>query len=433
MDTRLAAVKSLIGILEQDKSYDEVVNSYVDKIDNLSELINLVSGAVKFKLKLDYFIDSVSTRSKISPPIRNILRAAVYELEFLKIPDYAVINSFVNIAKKYDKNSSGFVNAVLRSFLRQKEEIFAKIKEMPQIKAVSIEYSHHNWLIEKWAAAYGINETVKICEFNNKIPITSLRVNSLKASKREILDLFQENNIAFRESPICEDCLLLEKTGNIKQLPGFLDGLWTIQGEASSLVAKVLDPQANYRILDLCAAPGGKTTHIAALMHDSGEIIAVDSSKERIKKVIQNCERLSVNSVKTVVSDASIYSDSAKFDRVLVDAPCSNTGVFIKRPDARWKRKPEDIKSLSELQYKILENAAKLVKSGGIIVYSTCSIEPEENINIIQQFLAKNKAFRLQNISQYLPWEDEGQDGYVQILQSKHNIEGFFIAKLIKL
>lgn len=434
MDVRLAAVKSLIKILEQNKTSDEVINSYADKVSSISELINLIAGTVKLKLTLDFFIENISSRpqKKLSPPVKNILRAAIYELEYLKNQDYAVINSYVDISKTYDKNSSGFINAVLRNFLRQRSEInFPSLEENP-LKAISIKFSHPEWLIEKWIKNYGIDETIKICEFNNKIPVISIRINTLKASKSKVMDLLAENNVAFTESQISNECLILKNPGNIKNVAGYKEGYWAVQGESSSLVAKILDPQKDEHILDLCAAPGGKTTHIADLMQNSGKIIALDVSSGRIKKLEENCDRLGINCVKTIVSDAASFSDSQKFDRILIDAPCSNTGVLSKRPDARWKRTPEDIKNLIKIQLKILQNTSNLLKEGGTMVYSTCSIEPEENILLITEFLNNNNNFIFEDISKYLNNIDEGREGYIQILQSKYNIDGFFIAKLKK-
>ncbi|OGH99392.1 MAG: 16S rRNA (cytosine(967)-C(5))-methyltransferase [Candidatus Melainabacteria bacterium GWA2_34_9] len=434
MDVRLTAVKSLIKILEQNKASDEVINSYAEKVSSIGELINLTVGTVKFKLTLDFFIEKISSRplKKISPPVKNILRAAIYELEYLKTPDYAVINSYVEISKLYDKNSSGFVNGVLRNFLRKKDEInFPSIEENP-VKAISIKFSHPEWLIERWIKTYGLDETIKICEFNNKIPIISIRINTLKASKTEVIDLFKENNVEFTESLISDECLILKNQGNIKKIVGFKEGYWAVQGESSSLVAKILDPREGDRILDLCAAPGGKTAHIADLMGNSGEILAVDISKDRIKRIKENCERLGITNVKTVVSDAATLSDR-HFDRILIDAPCSNTGVFSKRPDARWKRTPTDIKNLTKIQLEILQNASNLLKEEGTLVYSTCSIEPEENILLVQEFLKNNKDFAFEDISKQFTCKEAGQEGYIKILQSEYNIDGFFIAKLKKL
>jgi len=434
MDVRLTAVKSLIKILEQNKASDEVINSYAEKVSSIGELINLTVGTVKFKLTLDFFIEKISSRplKKISPPVKNILRAAIYELEYLKTPDYAVINSYVEISKLYDKNSSGFVNGVLRNFLRKKDEInFPSIEENP-VKAISIKFSHPEWLIERWIKTYGLDETIKICEFNNKIPIISIRINTLKASKTEVIDLFKENNVEFTESLISDECLILKNQGNIKKIVGFKEGYWAVQGESSSLVAKILDPREGDRILDLCAAPGGKTAHIADLMGNSGEILAVDISKDRIKRIKENCERLGITNVKTIVSDAATLSDG-HFDRILIDAPCSNTGVFSKRPDARWKRTPTDIKNLTKIQLEILQNASNLLKEEGTLVYSTCSIEPEENILLVQEFLKNNKDFAFEDISKQFTCKEAGQEGYIKILQSEYNIDGFFIAKLKKL
>ena len=435
MDTRLAAVKSLIKILEQNKTFDEVASSYAEKVKSYPEYLNLTAGTVKHKLTLDFFVENLSLRpvKKISPPIKNILRTALYELEYLRTPDYAVINSYVDITKKYEKTSSGFVNAVLRNFGRKRKEIhIADIKENP-VKHISIKYSHPAWLVEKWIQEYGIEETIKICEFNNKTPVLSIRINSLKADKLQIINLFRENNVEFTESKVSDECLILKNTGNIKNIPGYHEGLWIVQGESSSLVPKALNPQRNEHILDLCAAPGGKTSHIAALMENSGEVTAVDINEKRIKRIEENLERLGITCVKTVVSDASEYKNQKLFDKILIDAPCSNTGVFGKRPDARWKRTPEDIKSLTELQLKILQNASKLLKTDGIIVYSTCSIEPEENSQLIEKFLSENKDFQKEEIKEINIAPEKTQPGIIQILQSRHNIDGFFIAKIKKI
>lgn len=432
MDMRVAAVKCLIKILEQNTTADEAVNYYAEKVCSVSELINLVYGATKFKNTLDYFIENISSRktNKLSPPVKNILRAAIYELKYLNTPDYAVINSYVNISKKYDKNSSKFVNAVLRNYLRKQNEIIFPDENENPIKHISTKYSHPEWLIEKWVKHYGQEETIKTCEFNNKVPPVSLRINKLKISKEELLDLLKENNIGFKASEISDECILLTNTGNIKNLAGYKEGFWAVQGECSSLVGKVLNPQKNETILDLCAAPGGKTAHIAALMQNTGEVVAVDNNQSRLNKINENCFRLGITSVKAVLSDAEIYSSETKFDRILIDAPCSNTGVFAKRPDARWKRTPEDLQELIKLQLKILDNAAKLLKVGGKIVYSTCSIEPEENLLMIERFLKNNRDFKLEDISEFLHLKDEGHSGYIQIIQSKYNTDGFFIAAL---
>ena len=435
MDVRFAALKCLIKILEQGFFYEEAFKLYAEKVNNPSELTNIVSGTVKFKITLDYFIEKISSKKlkKLSPNIRNILRLGIFELEFLQRPDYAAVNSYVELCKKLDKNMTSLVNAVLRNFIRKRDTIMPDEKELGVIKFISIKYSHPEWLVEKWLKTYGREETEKICEYNNKPAKTSLRVNTLKISKGVLIDLLKKNTVDFEESLYNENCIIIKHSGNIRKLPGYKEGFWIVQGESSSLVSEILDPQPGEEILDFCAAPGVKTTHIAALMQNKGEITAVDTSFERLKKINENCERLGITAIKAITGDAAKLQFDKKFDRVLVDAPCSNTGVLAARADARWQKKPEDIKSLSELQMNILKNAAKQLKPGGILVYSTCSIEPEENIFLINRFLEENKDLIPENFKQGHAFGDKEFPGMLQILQSKYNIDGFFIAKLKKM
>ena len=247
-----------------------------------------------------------------------------------------------------------------------------------------------------------------------------------------MLNLFQKHGINFEESLFSENCLTIKDSGNIKNIPGYKEGFWIVQGESSSLVAEILAPQLGEKILDCCAAPGSKTAHIAALMQDNGEITAADISPGRAKKINENCKRLGITSVKTVVKDAVKLVGEKNFDRVLVDAPCSNTGVFAARPDARWQKKPEDIKSLSELQVNILKKSAEQLKPGGILVYSTCSIEPEENEFLINNFLKENPGVIPETFNPGKAFGNKEFPGMLQILQSRYNIDGFFIAKLRK-
>lgn len=434
MDIRQAALKCLIKILEHNKSYEETFNLYVKKVDNPSELKNTVSGAVKQKIILDYFINCISSKKakQLSPISRNLLRLGVFELEFLKRPEYAVVNSYVELCKKQDKNAVKFVNAVLRNFIRKRSDIFPRESDIGEIKFLSIKYSHPEWMVERWIKTYGREKTEKICEHNNSPSKISLRINTIKIDKEDLLNLFKKHGIEFKQSLFSENCLIINHAGNIKKIPGYEEGFWVVQGESSSLVSEILDPQPGERILDFCAAPGVKTTHIASLMKDHGRVVAVDISTERIKRITENCERLGVNSVEAVTGDATEFSFNEKFDRILVDAPCSNTGVLSARPDARWKKKPKDIENLAGLQQKILKNAAQQLKPGGILVYSTCSIEPEENVVLIRKFLEENKNFIPVNFQTSSEFIESEFPGSIQILQSESGIDGFYIAKLMK-
>jgi len=432
MDVRKAALKSLIKILYKNSSSDDVLNYYSRQVLISSELKSIVSGVIRNKLTIDYFIASISDKKikALSNNVLNTLRLAIYELEFIKTPDYAVLNSYVELVKQSDPKAGAFVNGVLRNFIRKRNSInFPDIEKDP-ISTISIKYSHPEWMVERWVKNYGIEDTIKICKFNNLNPKLTVRVNTLKITGEKLKEFFVRNNVSYSEDRIVSDCLILHHKGDVREIPGFKEGYWTVQSEPSSLVSVILDPQENENILDLCAAPGGKTTHIAALMNNKGKIKAVDISSKRLAKVEENCSRLGISIVDCETADAKIYTSDKKFDRILIDAPCSNTGVLAKRIDARWKKTNEDIKNLAKIQFEILNNAAKFVKPEGIIVYSTCSIEPEENHEVISKFLAENQKFKLEKINPYLSW-NTGEDNFcLQILQSKQNIDGFFITKL---
>jgi 16S rRNA (cytosine967-C5)-methyltransferase len=431
METRKASLELLIKYFEKKQPFEDLLDFYSKKSKVPFELSGLVSGTVKNIITIDYYLSPISNKpmEKLSYAVKNALRLAVYEIEYRKNPDYAVINSYVELVKKYEPKAVTFINGVLRNFLRKRNEIsFPDINSEP-IKHISVKYSHPEWMIEKWLKTYGQEETIKICEYNNKPSQLILRVNLLKIQKQELIELFKNNSIEHTAS-LVKDCLKVKFHGSIKKIPGFKEGFWIVQGESSSIVAHVLDPKQDEDILDLCAAPGGKTAHISALMENTGKITAVDINSERIKKIDENLVRLGINNVETISCDASFYKSEKLFDRILVDVPCSNTGVLAKRPDARWNRTDEDIKNLAKLQLKILNNASKYLKPNGILVYSTCSIEPEENTEIINSFLELNPDFKLDEIAKYLPFDIKNDSGFYQIIQSGENMDGFFIAKL---
>lgn len=435
MDVRKAALKSLIKIFYNSSSIEDVLNYYSDKVLIYSELKGLVSGVIRHKLTIDFFISNISNIKikSLSNNVLNSLRLGIYELEYLKTPDYAVINSYVELTKQTDKKAGAFVNGVLRNFIRKRPEIKFPDIERDPISAICTKYSHPEWMVSRWLKNYGVENTKKICKYNNLIPKLVIRTNTIKISKDKLKNYFNIKNIPYSDDRMAKDCLVLLQKGNIEDIAGFDKGYWLVQSESSSIVSNVLDPKENEIILDLCAAPGGKTAHIAALMDNKGKITAIDASKKRLKKVQENCLRLGVEIVKTETADAREYSSKKLFDRVLIDAPCSNTGVLSRRIDARWNKSPEDIVNLSKIQIDIMNNAAKLLKNDGVMVYSTCSIEPEENQEVIYKFLEENIDFKLDKIAPYLPWAVDEDHGYIQILQSKHNIDGFFIARLRKI
>jgi 16S rRNA (cytosine967-C5)-methyltransferase len=305
-------------------------------------LTTLAYGVTRWKRELDWLIDRCAQRAH--PEIRQHLRIALFQMRHLdKIPRHAAVNEAVELAKGVSRKSAGFVNAVLRK---------AADLELPD--SVGVRTSHPDWLIERWRRRYPAKELEAILEADNAILPLTIRPNPLKAA-----------------GPI-------EVEGDPAADPRFAEGLYTVQDETSMKVAPLLDPKPAERVLDLCAAPGGKTTHLAELMGGKGLVVAVDLP-DRIGLVAESAKRLGLANIDCVAGDGATVAFRERFDAILVDAPCSNTGVLSRRPDVRWRLKEKDIAGAVAIQRRLLENAARLLKPGGRLVYSTCSLEPEEN------------------------------------------------------
>lgn len=425
MDAREASLKALIEI-SYNKDFDKVFSDYVQKTEYRADFGQLVNGVIKNISYLDFFIEQISQRKPkfLQNDVRNILRLAFFELEFTQTPDYAIVNSYVEMTKIHNNKAVSFVNALLRNFIRKRDKI---ILPKNQLDSLSIKYSHPKWMIKRWILHFGKDEIENILQFNNSSYGLWVRVNTLRISVNAYLSLLVENEIEYEQNEFLPECIKVKYKGNIEKLTGYKEGYFIVQGLASSLVANVLEPDVNQKVLDICAAPGGKTTHIAAMMNNTGSIIAVDSNRHRLEKLEQNVDRLDIKNVTIMTKDATKLDFNKKFDRILIDAPCSNTGVFCKRPDAKWKKSIEDIEELAKVQYKILANCSRYLNVGGTLVYSTCSIEPEENMLVVHKFLQNHKNFELKPFN--VPCETEGT---LQLVPSEFGMEGFFIAKLTK-
>lgn len=342
-------------------------------------LTQLVYGTIRYQGALDKIIPT-----RISIENRIILRLAGYQLFFLtKIPKYAIVNESVELAKKFSTSkSTGFINAVLRNWCRNPPEIQDR-------------YSHPDWLVKRWIGIFGKEETEKLCEFNNQIAPLYVRINTLKSIPSHILQQFEKtiHPLGYRAKK------------SFSELEGFREGYFQVQDISSMSVVDLLDANPDMRVLDLCASPGGKTCYIAQIMQNRGEIIAVDVSEEKVRLIEENCNRLGVRIVKTVIGDGREVN-LGKFDRILVDAPCSNTGVLRRRVEARWRLKPGDFQRLAKLQLELLENACRQLKQGGKLLYSTCSIDPVENEEVVEKFLNRHSDFRLEGKIKKLPHID---------------------------
>ena len=429
---RELALKILYKI-DNEKAYSNIIlNEEINKnrkiIDerDIGFISEIVYGVTTWKLTIDEIIRKYSKirLKKISPWIITILRMGVYQIVFLdKVPKSAAVNESVNLAKRYGhKSSSNFVNAILRKISIKDYEDFFDIDD--NIERISKTTSMPVWIIEKLLKEKDIDEVENICKNSNIRPKITVRINKLKTNKEEIKKILAKEKIEFKECEL-DDFLILEKVKNIENFDLIKNGYLTIQDKGAGLIALVLNPKENEHVLDACSSPGGKTTYMAEMMNNRGEIVAWDIHEHRVNLVEKNAKRLDINIINTECKDATKYEEKYKerFDKILLDVPCLGLGVLKRKPDIKWQRKEEDINEITKIQKEILNSCSKYLKENGELVYSTCSILKDENEEIIKEFLEKNKNFEAIEIS--------GKQQYIQLYQDKEN-DGFFICKLKK-
>jgi 16S rRNA (cytosine967-C5)-methyltransferase len=443
MQAREGALKVLyqIDVKEAYSSIaigDEINNGSYSTLEK-GLMTELVYGVLENMLLLDYIIEQFSSvrLKKLHPWTLNILRLGVYQLRFLdKVPESAAVNEAVNLAKKYCVKSSGFVNGVLRSIVREKERICLPDPDKDRIKYLSVKYSHPEWMVKSFLSFYSYGFVEELLKANNETPQLYVRVNTLKISVEDCVKLMKLQGYSAEVSPHIHEAVCLKGNINLGEMELMKKGYIYVQDFSSMLIARILDPKAGDVVVDVCSAPGGKATHMAQLMDNQGIIIARDIYEHKLRLIRRNAENLGVSIIKTEKFDA-LEEDRELFekaDRVLVDAPCSGLGIIRKKPEIKYRKKPDDIIALTELQLKILKNAANYVKSGGYLVYSTCTIDPRENEGVIQRFLKERTDFQLidagKEYSSQLPGEHK--DRTIQLFPNVHNTDGFFAAKLIK-
>ena len=424
--TREIALKILYKI-DKEQAYSNIVLNEEIKQNrkNLTEkdiglISEIVYGVTTWRLTLDEIIKKYSKikLKKISPWILNVLRMGIYQIIFLdKIPKSAAVNESVNLSKRYGhSSSSNFVNAILRKIEKTDYEEFFEIKD--NIERISKTTSMPEWIIRELLKNNDIKKVEQICKNSNLKPRMTIRVNILKITKKDLIKKLEEQGIEYQEINIkenlAEDFLILNKIKNIENLDLFKNGYFTIQDISAGLTAKILNPQPGEFVLDACSAPGGKTTYMAELMKNKGNIEAWDIHEHRTKLVEQNAKRLGIDIIKTKVKDASIYDENLneKFDKILLDVPCLGIGVIKRKPDIKWQRKIEDIQEITKIQKTILEKCSKYLKSKGEMVYSTCSILKEENEDVISEFLNTNTDFEVNKNDIFNVTLDEQSDGF---------------------
>lgn len=438
MKARELALKVLIDIEENGNYSNIAINKHFKNI-NLNNkdrglATELIYGVVENKYYLDYIIDKLSKIKckKINIYVKILLRMGIYQILLLNsISDYAAVNETVSLVKKYDKRSSGFVNAILRNVVRQKSTIGEVDIKDDKIMYLATKYSYNPWIIKNWLNNFKEEFTEDLLEANSEKPILYIRTNTLKISRNELLDKLKSEGVECSIVPTIDEAIRVENLKNIENNKLFKDGLFVVQDISSMIVGKVMNPKENSKVLDVCSAPGGKTTHLATLMNNTGKVVSRDIFDHKLKLIKSNVNRLGLTNVDIESFDASILDKNSidKFDYVLADVPCSGLGIIRRKPEIKYKEKAE-IKDLPKLQKNILDNASKYVKLGGTLIYSTCTIQDNENIEVVNEFLDNNKNFKLVPINEVNIDLDNQENGYLKIYPNIHDIDGFFIAKL---
>jgi 16S rRNA (cytosine967-C5)-methyltransferase len=365
--------------------------------------------------------------------VKNTLRVTLYQILFLeRIPHAAAVNEGVEFIKRIRGDKpAGLVNAVLRNIIRNIDGIRYPDPAEDQVQYLSVVFSHPYWIVKRWLRRFGFEETQKLLLANNERPGLSLRINKLKVEPGYFLTMLDQQQITYAGSSHIDYFVKVRTLSRIGQMELFRNGMFTIQDESAALPCLLLSPRPGERVIDLCAAPGGKTTNIAEMMKNEGEIFAMDKYEAKLNLIRASCERLGLRNVRLQVGNAETV-EHAPVDRVILDVPCSGLGVLAKKPDVKWKRDISDILALTRVQARLLENAAKLVRPGGVLVYCTCTTEPEENQEVVKRFLDQHPEFRVENAAGFVSRDLVTADGYVETFPHRHAMDGSFAVRLVK-
>ncbi|MCT8976878.1 16S rRNA (cytosine(967)-C(5))-methyltransferase RsmB [Clostridium sp. CX1] len=438
-NARKTAVKVLGEVFNKNAYSNIVLGRELNKSDlndkDKGLVTEIVYGTIKYKYTIDtilnYFIKS--NLEKLEIDVLNILRISIYQMLYLdKIPEFAVVNEAVELTKIKSPKAAKLVNGVLRNYLRNKDIDYHN--KNSKLEELSFKYSFPKWMVKLFLESYGIEEVQKILSGLNMVPAVTVRINALRTDYEEAWKKLADNGYDIEEGKVCPEAIQIIKGRNIEDNPLFKDGLITVQDESAMMVAPSMDLEENMIVLDLCSAPGGKACHAAEIMNNTGKILAFDIHENKLSLIRDNAERLGIKNISCAVLDAAKYSSKYKdgADRVLIDVPCSGMGIIRKKPEIKWTKDKEDIRGLVKIQRDIMLNAAKYVKEGGKLIYSTCTLNKEENEENIRWFLKKCPDFKVEPL--YFGNLDNliyHKEGVVTILPDK-NMDGFFIAKMIK-
>ncbi len=451
MNAREAALTCLLNLSDTDESISSVVDKVFEQV-NLNHrerrLANaLVYGVVRWQQQLDWLLEHfINPKFRLDTKHRVILRLGAYQLLHLDgIPPHAAIYETVQLVKNRRK-TAGFINAVLRNVQRNRTELVYPPLDTHPVEHIVYALSYPKWLVKRWIQTHGLHWTLKFCQASNQEAPLTLRINTLQTDRDTVCKQLKESGYAVIPTKLAPEGIVIEnRTAAVNdhepsQLPVTLKDILNrndvyVQDESAMLVSHLLKPESLKLVVDLCAAPGGKTTHIASLMKNTGKIIAVDISDSKLAILKENCTRLGVDNVEFRMIDTA--KPNFRFvntaDAVLIDAPCSGFGTLRRHPDIRWNKNAQQIATLNALQYRLLKNVAPHIKNGGVLVYSTCTTEPTENEEIVHRFLKNHQMFTMEHASEFLPALPQSAittEGFLQTFPHEHGVDGTFAARL---
>jgi len=423
----------------RDSAKETLRDSPKETLRDRGLVTELVYGTVRRQRSLDALISQLAKkRADQQPPdLRSILHLGLYQLRYLsQIPAAAAVNSTVELAKQNGlKGLTGLVNGLLRQYIRLAAT--ADPLQLPEdpIERLGVLHSYPDWIVAVWLKQIGLAETERLCTWLNQPPYIDLRVNPLQVSVAKVASALEAAAVSVQRVPYLPQALRLLEAGSIPSLPGFTEGWWSVQDSSAQLVSYLVGPQPGEVVIDACAAPGGKTTHLVELMQDQGTVWACDRAASRLKKLQENTRRLNLNAIQTCVGDSrNLPRFVQQADRVLLDAPCSGLGTLHRHADARWRQTPETVQELTQLQGELLEHTATWVKPGGILVYATCTLHPDENEAVVQRFLHHHPDWSIDPPAPgSSPAAFTTPEGWIKVWPHRHNMDGFFMVRLSRI
>ncbi len=396
----------------------------------------VVYGTIRWRRRLDWMIGQLmrGDPESLTPWIRHILRMGLYQLMMMdRVPDAAATHESVELARRFGHQGTvRLTNALLRTAIRKRDQLQQPVGGKDPVTDLGVTHSYPAWLTKRWIERYGMEGASALMKAGNRPPPLSIRVNTMRSTPGGLAEALKHKGIQVDPGRWLGDFLSIRHTGDLRRLSSHEAGLFQVQDESAGLAVMLLDPKTGETIVDLCCAPGGKTTYIAQIVGAGGQVIACDTSLHRLRRVEEHRRRMGLGQVRLVAMNGRAPGMDIEADRVLVDAPCSGLGTIARRPDLRWRRKAEDMDRLRKEQLALLERSAGLVKPGGVLVYSTCTIEPEENEGVVAAFCGKHPGFQLEKPGDW-PEELAGvmdDEGRICTLPSVHGVDGSFAARL---